>query len=184
FINFVTDKKYNNFFINNISQFFMFKEKKVLLYAGQYLYTLNNYSAELLLKYNIKGFVSSWEDDLFNIKDLSKFLKNNLIVFLSGFPEVVISKMKFVEDIRNKNIKSNKDEFRVVSQTDNIIVPKYPVNLFNFKNNLAGMGIKSFGIDLSYIEPNMNYLTQIVRAFNNNVYISSANKFNFERKLK
>ncbi|MBR3627556.1 MAG: U32 family peptidase, partial [Elusimicrobia bacterium] len=92
FINFIIDKKYNKFFINNISQIYMFKEKKVLLYAGQYLYTLNHYSAEFLSKYKINSFVLSWEDDLYNIKDLSKFLKNNLIVYLSGFPETVISK--------------------------------------------------------------------------------------------
>lgn len=184
FINFVTDKKYNKFFINNISQIYMFKNKKSLLYAGQYLYTLNCYSAEFLSEYKINGFCSSWEDDLANIKDLSKSLKNNLIVYLSGFCEVVISKMKFVSDIRNKNIKSDKDEFKVVSGEDNIIIPKYPVNLLSFKNSLLKFGVKSFGIDLSYIEPNLNYLIQIVKAFNNNAYISSQNKFNFERKLK
>ena len=120
------------------------------------------------------------------MQDLSMYenLKNNLIVYLSGFPEIVISKMKFVKETINKNIKSGKDEFKIVSQTDNVIVPKYPINLFCFKNNLINMGIKSFGIDLSYIEPNINYLTQIVKAFNNNIYISSQNKFNFERKLK
>jgi len=184
FINFAADKKYNKFFINNISQIYMFKDKKNLLYAGQYLYTLNNYSAEFLSEYKINAFVSSWEDDLFNIKDLSKNLKNNLIVYLSGFPEIVISKMKFVPDIRNKNIKSDKDEFKVVSNKDNIIIPKYPVNLLAFKNNLLKAGIKSFAIDLSYIDPNVNYLTQVIKVFNNNVYMSSANKFNFERKLK
>ena len=184
FINFIVEKRYNNFFVNNISHFYMFKEKKVLLYAGQYLYVLNNYSAGFLAKYNIDGFVTSWEDDLRNIKELSKSLKSNMIVFLSGFPEVVISKMKFVEDIRNKNIKSDKDEFKVVSQSNNVVIPKYPINLFGFKNNLTSMGIKSFGIDLSYIEPNVSYLTQIIKVFNNNVYISSQNKFNFERNLK
>ena len=55
---------------------------------------------------------------------------------------------------------------------------------FFLKNSFLNAGIKSFGIDLSYIEPNLNYLTQVIRAFNNNVYMSSVNKFNFERKLK
>lgn len=183
FINFCINKNHINFFINNISQLYLFKDKKVLLSAGQFLYTLNGYSTEFLSKYNIKSFVVSWEDDLYNIKDLSKSLKNNLTVYLSGFPEIVISKMKFVKDICNKNIKSDKDEFRVITQHENIIVPKYPINLFGFKNNLIRFGIKSFGIDLSYIEPNTNYLTQILKAFNNNLYINSANKFNFERKL-
>ena len=38
--------------------FCLHKNKKVLLYAGQYLYTLNSYSAELLSKYKINVFVS------------------------------------------------------------------------------------------------------------------------------
>ena len=104
---------------------------------------------------------------------------------MSGFPEIVTSKMEFVPEIRNKNIKSDKDEFKVFSNNnENIIVPKYPINLLGFKNSLLKFGAKSFGIDLSYIEPNLNYLTQVIRAFNNNVYMSSVNKFNFERKLK
>ena len=184
FISFCINKNYNSFFVNNISQIYLFKNKKVILYAGQFLYTLNSYSAEFLSKYNIKSFVVSWEDDLYNIKDLSKVLKKNLIIYLSGFPEIVISKMKFIKDVCNKNIKSNKDEFRVISQYSNIIIPKYPVNLFGFKNKLLSMGIKSFGIDLSYINPNTNYLTQILKVFNNNLYINSSNKFNFERQLK
>ena len=185
FINFLVEKKYSRFFVNNISHLYFFKNKNVSVYAGQFLYTLNFYTAQLLSRYKIKAFVSSWEDDLNNIKDLSEKLKNNLIVYLSGFPEIVLSKMKFVDIVENKNIKSDKDEFKVITKNDeNIIIPKYPINLFGFKNKLMNMNIKSFGIDLSYIEPNKNYLAQIMNVFNNNLYLSSANKFNFERKLK
>ena len=120
-----------------------------------------------------------------NIKDFSKGVRDRLIVYLSGFPEIALSKMKFVKEIENKNIKSDKDEFKIVTRYDEtVIVPKYPLNLFGFKNNLSRMNVKSFAIDLSYIEPNRNYLTQIINVFNNNLYLSSANKFNFERRLK
>lgn len=185
FINFLVEKKYSRFFVNNISHLYFFKNKNVSVYAGQFLYTLNFYAAQLLSRYKIKAFVSSWEDDLNNIKDLSEKLKNNLIVYLSGFPEIVLSKMKFVDIVENKNIKSDKDEFKVITKNDeNIIIPKYPINLFGFKNKLMNMNIKSFGIDLSYVEPNKNYLAQIINVFNNNLYLSSVNKFNFERRLK
>ncbi len=184
-INFLFDKGCRNFFINNISHFEFFNNKKVKLFAGQNLYVLNDYSAEFLFNRKVDAFVTSWEDDLYNIKDLAKNLKNNLIVYLSGFPEVVISKMKFADEVKNKNIKSGMDEFKVVSNVDdNIVIPKYPINLLGFKNNLLKCGIKTFGIDLSYIEPNINYFTQIVKAFNIGVYINSKNKFNFERRLK
>ncbi len=191
-VDFLISKNCKNFFINNISHFSFFNKPftssafhPFTLFAGQSLYTLNSYSAELLSKYGITAFTTSWEDDLSNIKDLAKDLKNNLIVYLSGFPEIVISKMKFVKEIKNKNIKSGIDEFKVISnENENFIIPKFPINLFGFKNKILSFGIKSFGIDLSHIYPNQNYLMQILKAFNNNAYINSVNKFNFERKLK
>lgn len=184
-IDFMTGKGCTNFFVNNISHFQFFNNKKVELFAGQFLYTLNLLSAEFLSSQNVVAYTASWEDDIYNIKNLSKALKNKLIVYLSGFPEIVTSKMKFLDEVRNKNIKSNKDEFKVISTDyENIIIPRFPINIMSFKNNLVSMGIKSFGIDLSYIEPNNNYLTQMLNAFNNNLYMNSANKFNFERKLK
>jgi hypothetical protein len=185
-IDFIINKGCSKFFVNNISQFEFFKDKKVILFAGQFLYTLNLYSAQFLSLQNIKAYTVSWEDDIYNIKNLSKsFLKNNLIVYLSGFPEIVTSKMKFLDEVKNKNINSNKDEFKIISADyENVLIPRFPINILSFKNNLVSMGIKSFGIDLSYIEPNSNYLTQMLNAFNNNLYINSANKFNFERKLK
>lgn len=185
-IDFIINKGCNKFFVNNISHFEFFKNKKTNLFAGQFLYTLNLYCAQFLSLQNIKAYTVSWEDDIYNIRNLSKsFLKNNLIVYLSGFPEIVTSKMKFLDEVKNKNVKSGKDEFKVISTDyENVLVPRFPVNILSFKNNLVSMGIKSFGIDLSYIEPNNNYLTQMLNAFNNNLYINSANKFNFERKLK
>jgi hypothetical protein len=35
-----------------------------------------------------------------------------MIVYLSGFPEIAVSKMGLPENTGNKNIKSNKDEFK------------------------------------------------------------------------
>ncbi len=184
-INFFAEKKNTKFFVNNLSHLYFFKNKNVSLYAGQFLYTLNSYAAQFLSKYKVEAFVTSWEDDLSNIKDFPKYLSDRLIVCLSGFPEIAVSKMKFVKELENKNIKSDKDEFKVITKNDeNVIVPKYPVNLFGFKNNLLRMNVKSFAIDLSYVEPNLNYLKRIINVFNNNLYLSSTNKFNFERRLK
>ena len=42
--------------------------------------------------------------------------------YLSGFPEIVTSKMEFVPEIRNKNIKSDKDEFKVFSNNNENII--------------------------------------------------------------
>ncbi|MFA6614255.1 MAG: peptidase U32 family protein [Endomicrobiia bacterium] len=184
-IEFIIKKGCKNFFINNISHFNFLKNKEINIYAGQFLYTLNLYSAELLSKFNVKAFAVSWEDDLSNITLLSKALKNKLIVYLSGFPEILVSKMSVANEIENKNIKSNKDEFKIITnKDDNILIPRFPVSIFNFKNNLTKLKINSFGIDLSYITPNQNYLVQVLKAFNEQIYISSNYKFNIERQLK
>lgn len=184
-IEFIIKKGCRNFFINNISHFNFFKSKEINIYAGQFLYTLNLYSAELLSKINVKAFTVSWEDDLSNITLLSKALKDKLVVYLSGFPEIIISKMSVVNEIENKNIKSNKDEFKIITNKDNnVLIPRFPVSVFNFKNNFIKLKINSFGIDLSYITPNQNYLVQVLKAFNEQIYISSNYKFNIERQLK
>ena len=170
-IDFIINKGCTKFFINNISHFEFFNNKKVELFAGQFLYTLNTYSAQFLYTQQINSFCVSWEDDIYNIKNLSKYLKNRLIVYLVGFPEIVTSKMNFLDEVENKNIKSNKDEFTVISNNnENIIIPKFPINLLSFKKSLINIGIKSFGIDLCYIESNINYLNQILNAFNNNLF--------------
>lgn len=184
-IEYVTAKGCKNFFINNISHFYFFQKAKVNIYAGQFLYSLNSYSCEILSKLGIAAFASSWEDDLTNIALLSKFLNGRMIVYLSGFPEIAVSKMGLPENTGTKNIKSNKDEFKIITDGgDSILIPRFPVSLFNLKSNFVKLKINSFGIDLSYTAPNKNYLVQILKAFNGQAYISSDYKFNIERQLK
>ncbi|MFA7074401.1 MAG: peptidase U32 family protein [Endomicrobiaceae bacterium] len=174
-----------NFFINNISHFYFFKNKKINIYAGQFLYSLNSYSAEFLSKSGVAAFTVPWEDDLTNMTSVSKFLKGKIIVYLSGFPEIAVSKMLVPDKIKNKNIKSNRDEFKIIDcGGDSVLIPKFPVSFFNLKNNFLKLKINSFAVDLSYISPNKNYLSQILKAFNGQAYISSDFKFNIERQLK
>lgn len=174
-----------NFFINNISHFNFLKNKKVNVYAGQFLYSLNSYGAEFLSKLSVAAFTVPWEDDLSNIAAVSKFLSGRMIAYLSGFPEVAVSKMLLSDKVKNKNIKSNRDEFKIIDcGGDSVLIPKFPVSLFVFKNNFLKLKINSFAIDLSYISPNKNYLSQVLKAFNGQAYISSDFKFNVERQLK
>lgn len=184
-INLLIKNDCKHFFINNISHFGFFDNKNISLYGGQFLYTLNSYTAEILTKFKIDGFTVSWEDDVLNVSEMAKVLSDKLIVYLSGFSELAISKMICSSETENQNIKSNRDEFRILNNgKQNIILPKYPITVFDLKSIFLKFKINSFGIDLSYIEPNKNYLDLILRAFYNNTNIDSVYKFNFKRKLK
>lgn len=184
-INFLIKNECKHFFINNISHFGFFENKNIFLYGGQFLYTLNSYTAETLTKFKVEAFTVSWEDDLSNVSETAKILNDKLIVYLSGFPELAVSKMICSSEIENQNIKSNKDEFKIINGgKNNVILPRYPITIFDLKSILLKFKINSFGIDLSYIEPNKNYLDLLLRTFYNNTNINSAHKFNFNRKLK
>ncbi|MDD4166441.1 MAG: U32 family peptidase [Endomicrobiaceae bacterium] len=184
-IDFLIKKGFVNFFINNIAHFEFFQNKKVLLYAGQFLYTLNTYAAELFGKFNIRAFTVSWEDDTSNISEIARLLNGGLIVYLSGFPELAVSKMTFYDAVKNQNIKSARDEFKIISsEKQNIILPRYPVTAFGLKSIFLKFKINSFAIDLSYIEPDKNYLDAVLKAFYGSANINSVSKFNLDRKLR
>lgn len=184
-INFLIKNDCKHFFVNNISHFGFFDNKNISLYGGQFLYTLNSYTAEILTKFKVDAFTVSWEDDVLNVSEMAKALSDKLIVYLSGFPELVISKMICSSETENQDIKSHRDEFRMLNNgKQNIILPKYPITFFDLKSIFLKFKINSFGADLSYIEPNKNYLDLILRAFYNNTNINSVCKFNFKRKLK
>jgi len=176
--------KAENFFINNLSHFEFFKNVKVNLYGGQFLYTLNTFAAEFLSNKNIKAFTVSAEDNLTNIKILSNKLNNKLIVYLFGFPKLAISKI--YNDINNKTtIKTNKDTFQILKDNNfTTVLSKYPVNLFEYEQILTKLKINSFVIDLSFMEPDKNFINLLLNAFNGKVNLNSMTTFNFEKTLQ
>jgi len=183
-ITYLIKNKAENFFINNLAHFEFFKNLKINLYGGQFLYTLNTYAAEFLANKNIKAFTASAEDNLTNIKNLADKLNNNLIIYLFGFYKLAISKMQ--NDINNKQtIKTNKDIFQIF-KNDNFttVISKYPVNLFEYKQILTKLKINSFAIDLSFIKPDINFINLLINAFNGNVNLNSMTTFNFEKTLQ
>ena len=173
-----------HFFINNIAHFEIFKGTQINLYGGQFLYMLNTYSAEFLANKNIKAFSISWEDNLTNIKNLATKLNDKMIVYLFGFPKLAISKMNVA--IKNKTLlKTNKDNFQILKDDNFVtVIPKFPVNLFEYKQKLIKSKINSFAIDLSYIEPDKSFINLLLNTFEGKTNLNSMATFNFERILQ
>lgn len=176
-----------SFFLNNLSHFSFFSKREYNLFAGKFLYALNSFSADFLIKNGITDFVLSIEDDFKNIIDLSKqSLTGRIIFYLSGFPELAVSNMKPHKDLQNdKIIDSAKDSFKIVHKNSKIIVlPQYPVMLFNKIKQLRKLKVNKFYADLSYITPNKTYFDTILSAYQTKIQLQNEYEFNFERSLK
>jgi len=173
------------FFINNLSHFEFF-DGKANLNAGAFLYLLNSFSADFLFKKEIKDFVFSHEDDFYNISDLAKEnLAARGIFYLSGFPRLAVSKMTPHKDLAQEIISSQKDSFKVLNKNgEAVVLPQYPVTLFNKIPKLKKLGITKFIIDLSCIKPNKTYLETLLNAYAGKIQLQNGFEFNFDRGLK
>ncbi|MDR0822384.1 MAG: U32 family peptidase [Endomicrobium sp.] len=173
------------FFLNNLSHFEFFNDLKADLNAGAFLYVLNSFSADFLIKLNIKNFVFSIEDDYKNISKLcSAGLSDRGIFYLSGLPVLAFSKMRAHKDLQNKQVilNSGQDSFKIIStETIDAVLSPIPIMLFNKKFRLEKQQINKFLIDLSYISPNEQYLNTILAAYNGKQFIQNGNEFNFDR---
>ena len=180
-------KKKPAFFINNISHFSFFSDLGAKLFAGQFLYVLNSFTADFLFKRGLKGFAFSWEDDL---KNISEFLKHGLaqygLFYLSGFPALAFSKMKTHKDFPDEiNISSSKDSFKILRKNSgSYILPQFPVMLFDKKRQLKKLNINKFAIDLSFTRPDKNYLEALIAAYTGKTLLQNGYEFNYERGLR
>ncbi|MDR1941774.1 MAG: U32 family peptidase [Endomicrobium sp.] len=177
----------NKFILNNIGHFRFFKDAKAKLYAGPFLYALNSFAADFLIKNKIINFTFSHEDDIKNISEIAKTgLSSKSVFYLCGFPPLAVSKMTPHKDLQNGALlKSQKDSFNAVIKGKTAhIIAQHPVMLFNKMPKLKNLGIRKYIIDLSFIKPSPNYLNLMLDAWRGKQLISNEYEFNFERKLK
>ena len=180
-------RKKKKFFLNNIGHFSFFDKLQTELYAGSFLYSLNSFSADFLFKKGVRNFVFSAEDDIKNIKELSKSkAAAKGIFYLSGFLPLALSAMSPHADMPRKGIiSSQKDSLRIETFcAKTAVLARYPVMLFDKKEELKKAGISRFIIDLSFIEPDKNYLSCVLDAFYGKRPLQGGLKFNFDRGLK
>lgn len=180
-------RKKKKFFLNNIGHFSFFDKLQTELYAGSFLYSLNSFSVDFLFKKGVRNFVFSAEDDIKNIKELSKSkAAAKGIFYLSGFLPLALSAMSPHADMPRKGIiSSQKDSLRIETFcAKTAVLARYPVMLFDKKEELKKAGISRFIIDLSFIEPDKKYLSCVLDAFYGKRPLQGGLKFNFDRGLK
>jgi putative protease len=177
----------SGFILNNIGHFRFFKGIRANLYAGPFLYALNSFAADFLIKNKITNFTFSHEDDIKNISEASKAgLTGRSVFYLCGFPVLAVSKMAPHKDLKNETVlKSQKDSMKaVIRDGRTYIIAQYPAMFFNKMRKLKNLGVRKFEIDLSFIEPSQKYLNSMLDAYCGKIPLSNGCEFNFERNLK
>lgn len=185
-ISFFSSKNINKYIINNISQLALLPSISEKI-AGSYLYTWNAYSARLLKEYNVNHFFISWEDDIVNIMNLcNSGLKKQLMINIFGYPVITRSRM-LPKRIDYNIVTSGKNDFsfkQILEGEMNLLIPDKPVMIFNATDKLKNLGIKHFVIDLSFINPDKNFLEDLMQSFKYRTNLDNSFKFNFKRGVK
>ena len=119
-----------------------------------------------------------------------------MIVYLCGYPPVVRSKILtqdyigkdlIIENDKIKgNIKGEKETgfFPVSESKYSLLIPFTPVCIFSSRNKLNKLGIRNFGIDLSFINPDKKRLSSFLDGYNRQENILNSVRFNFKRSVK
>jgi putative protease len=176
----------NRWVLNNISQFGFFPSGDIEITAGHFLYTWNAFSARVLKDMGAYYFVTSWEDDILNIRKLAEAgLRSRLIVYLYGYPPVARSRM-LSKDTYSEGIFSQQDiKLKMIFESGaGVLIPDKPVMLFNAREKLGLSGIRNFGIDLSYVKPENALWENIYGAYQKKTNLPDSIKFNFKRAVK
>jgi U32 family peptidase len=183
---FFESQNINKWIINNISQLALLPKESEKI-AGSYLYTWNVYSTRLLKEYGVNYFVTSWEDDVLNIRRLaSSGLSNQLMINIFGYPVITRSRM-LPKDINYNIITSDKKDIKLKQIMDagmNILITNEPVMIFNAIAKLQKFGIGNFIIDLSFLEPDKIFFNNLMQKFKERKNFDNSFKFNFKRSIK
>ncbi|MFC1546210.1 peptidase U32 family protein [bacterium] len=185
-VSYFTHKRVRKYVINNISQPALLSNDTEKI-AGSYLYVWNAYSARLLKDYGINYFTVSWEHDILSIRRLANSgLSAYLLVNIFGYPVITRSRMLSKETNYNEVSSDKKNiKFKIIIDAGmNILIPDKPVMIFNAVDKMKNMGIGNFIIDLSFINPQKMFYTNLIDYFKNRKNYTNSFKFNFKRGVK
>lgn len=172
--------------LNNPGHFGFFEERPAELVSGPFLYTLNAYAALAWGELGVSSFMTSWEDDVLNLRELSRLaLGSHLIVFLYGRPPVARSRLLTRELCGTAPVEEKGLRFRRLFRAGSgIVIPDEPVSLFTARAKLRERGVAAFGIDLSFISPDKSSWDSIYSDYRSGSNPDDSIKLNFKRGLK
>ncbi len=174
-----------NFMIAQISQKELFPaSNKIMIYTSENVYCLNDATIQYLKEENIYSHVYPLENDRENLRQ-GKDRKG--IVPLYFHPELFYSRMPIKMGKTSNSQYSFQDRDNIyekhVRNGITMVVPKLPVSLLQYKDELFKQGFRRFLIDLSYDKPSQNTFNRLLKFFHNSQAEQPSSVFNFKSGL-
>ncbi len=174
----------NNFMLSHISQ-------KLLLPIGirasvnENVYTLNDAAIQFLKEDNVALYIYPYE---FDYENLVAGKDRNGIVPLYFCPELFHSRMPVdmgkLDSDGYSHFKDRDHSFRkIVRDGVTIVIPKLPVSLFQYKDDIHKKGFRRFLIDLSYVRPTQNTFNRLQTRYKYSEAEQPGYGFNFKLGL-
>jgi len=169
------------FVCRNIGQSTLFSPGTELI-ADNPLWIINCTSQRAVRKMGFKYFTFSLEDEYLNLKECIS--QTGILCVYSHIP-LFISRIRYAID-RDEDLLDHCGNTFFVSKREGLyyLLSRKPLCLTHRIEKMASMGIGNFLIDLSYIEPNGDFLQNVLEAYKSGTRISGSSMFNFKAGLR
>lgn len=173
-----------NFMLSHISQKLLLPAK-IRPSVNENVYSLNDAAIQFLREDNIGLHIYPYE---FDFDNLAAGKNRNGIVPLYYYPELFYSRMPVKIDHDKTGEYSyfrDRDHTykRIVRDGVTIVIPKLPVSLFQYKDDIHKKGFRRFLIDLSYEKPSQNTFNRLQKRYKYSEAEQPGFGFNFKLGL-
>ncbi len=180
------ERGFNYWWINNWSHFKFFENRGVKLVADSSFNVSNNVELWVYRNWGCRAAVLSWE---MSRQDIARLVKSRppLPVYMTvyGYPPIFTSRIK--PPVKSSKISLEGDKRSSFRVTDRegvcIISPSWPVNLFEYLDEIKSLGIRNFVIDCSHSHCDKRELTRVVSGYRRERTDLPRSRFNYERSV-
>ncbi len=170
---------YRKFLISHISQMLLFSElSKLDIMANEWVYCMNDAAINFYADQDVKGFIYPLEND---IPNLMHYRNKGGIVPLFFHPQLFYSR----QPVHLKQKFSDADrQYQVLTRKGwTFVIPQEAVSVFQYRNKIEEYGYSRFLIDLSFMEPNKDELSEIVDSYQQGLKWKNSSTFNYKKGL-
>ncbi len=184
-LNFLIQKGYTNFIVNNLAHIEILKEQKNLnLIAGPYLYTFNKWAVSFLENLNLMALWVPSENSADNLDETFSNNNERSRVLLSVFSYPTLFRMRFSlpsdYDFTYFTDKEN-TMFRVNSSVDgSFVLPEFPFSIIEKMDALKNKGFKRLVIDFTKTQVRKSDMRDLSNIIARHDRIEDSSRFNWK----
>lgn len=171
------------FVVNNLGHLPMFKNRKVNLIAGPWLYSFNSWSAAFLLGNGPDFLIPPMEISKQNYQRMSEVVPlKSLLLTVFAYPQLFTIRGNLGKryDFRFFNDREH-DDYELVNDPDSsVVIPTKPFSLVDRIPYFRRDGVGKFILDFSFVDMKKQIYRRVVQAARNGVVLPETGRFNWK----